>query len=106
LVLDKDIVLATFGGSIGLAGLLLVFQGFIISAYRSLPSQTPQDVRCWYRWTVHATLVVLLLATLSISASLAWLLTEEALGVPLAFFSATLVAVLLVAGVVSRKLVK
>lgn len=106
MVLDKDIVLATFGGSIGLAGLLLVFQGFIISAYGSLPAVTPQEVRDWYRRTVHATLAVLFLATMSVSASLAWLLTEQALGVSLAFFSATLVAVLVVAGLVSRKLVK
>ncbi len=104
-VQDKDIVLATFGGSIGLTGLLLVFQGYIISAYRALPGTVAPSYRESFRWAARAALGVLFLALCSVSASLTWLLIEKGFGVVIGFFSVSLVAVLVMAIIVSRKLV-
>jgi hypothetical protein len=40
----KDVMLAVLGASVGLAGLLLVFSGFVLSQASSFPSTTDDDV--------------------------------------------------------------
>jgi len=43
-VQDKDIVLALFGGSLGVAGLLLVFIGYLFSVYSAFDLTCPQTL--------------------------------------------------------------
>lgn len=40
--MDKDVILGILGAAIGLAGLLLVFVGFLLSAAAQIKEQTPR----------------------------------------------------------------
>jgi len=92
-VSQKDVALAIFGGGIGLAGLLLIFQGFIVTAYGMLPEQSSKRKRRWYRIVVGCTIGVLACTALSVGASLHWLLTSQNFEVVIYSFWASLVTV-------------
>jgi hypothetical protein len=44
-IAQKDVVLSILGASAGLAGLILVFLGMVISGYQSYPADTPKKVK-------------------------------------------------------------
>lgn len=92
---QKDIVLAVFGGAVGIAGLLLIFQGFIVGAYTSLRADAPVEIKRTHRKAVYGAFGAVGVAVLSIIDCLVWLLTGQGFDVVLALFSATLLAVLI-----------
>jgi hypothetical protein len=47
--LDKDLVVAVLGAAIGLAGLLLVFAGFLFAQSESFPSTVSDSASARYR---------------------------------------------------------
>lgn len=58
-VAHKDVALALLGASAALAGLVLVFLGFLVSAYAALPGDASARVRGYYQnlgWVVLAPL--------------------------------------------------
>jgi len=102
----KDVVIALFGGSIGIAGLLLIFQGFILSAYAALPSVTPQPRRDWFKRAVVGTLLALVIAVVSVFSSLIWLLTQDLYNATIGLFITSVGAVLVLGGVISWDLIR
>jgi hypothetical protein len=71
---QKDIVLAVLGASVALAGLLLVFCGFLFTQADSLPSTTRDEVIDKYRRAGKLGLVPFLLALIVAGDAFAWLL--------------------------------
>lgn len=94
-----------FAGGLGLAGLLLVFQGFIIGTYSALPPLTHQAVRSWYRIVVFVVLGVFILTLLSVAASLYWMLTGQSFRLVVGLFIAALSTLAALGIYVSVKLV-
>lgn len=47
---NRDLILAILGGSVSLAGLLLVFAGFLFSQAASLPPETDDKIIDGFRW--------------------------------------------------------
>ena|SRR5579862_1876990 len=64
----KDVITAILGASVGLAGLLLVFSGFIFSQAASFPSETQNEIVNKYstaaRWAIYPFIGFLVLTIL------------------------------------------
>lgn len=87
------------GGATSVAGLTLVFQGYLLSIYlRFQPGDHP-DVKRPYRIGIGAALLPLTLAVLVTLGALGWLLGLDLFWVTVAGFMLTIVS-LLVASVV------
>lgn len=95
-VTNKDIVLAIFAGAVRLSGLLLVFQGFIVGAYTTLPTSVPQVIKRSHRRAVRGAFIAVVIALASIADCLLWLLTQWGFCLVIILFGATLLAVLAV----------
>lgn len=76
---DGDVVTAVFGAATGLAGLLLVFLGIVVSAFQSYSAATPAAAVAPYRRAGRAILLAFLLGLSTASVSLAWLLSPSRL---------------------------
>lgn len=88
MVEDKEIVLAIFGSSFGIAGLLLVFEGFLFSVYSSSPvATTTKETLQPYKQAIWGAVLLLILDIILIAAALSWLLTEEALEITIGLFA-------------------
>ena len=72
---DQDVVTAVFGAATGLAGLLLVFLGIVVSAFRSYSAAVPPAATAPYRRAGGAILAAFLLGLSSSAVSLTWLLS-------------------------------
>jgi len=107
-VQQKDVILAIVGGAIGLAGLLLVFQGFVLSAYASLNPNLlhAASVKQWYRRTLKAGCAVLTSAVVSVLSCVVWLTTKALFWVAVSSFLVASLALLVLAFVVTWKLSK
>lgn len=103
MVEDKDVVIATFSGSVALAGLALILLGFLISAYWSL-RVGETDKKDAFQEATRMAFYTLVLAVFSVSASLAWLLEQHFVEVPIAMFSIALASVVTTGAEVISKL--
>jgi hypothetical protein len=75
----KDIALALLAGSIGLAGLLLVVSGLVLSQVNSLPADTTPDALLKrYRVAAKLGLIPFGLALIDAALCLLWLLHSSA----------------------------
>jgi hypothetical protein len=74
---DRDVVTAVFGASSGLAGLLLVFLGIVVSAFQSYSAATPAAAVAPYRRAGRAILAAFLLGLATVAVALAWLLSPS-----------------------------
>lgn len=72
---DQDVVTAVFGAATGLAGLLLVFLGIVVSAFRSYSAAVPAAATAPYRRAGRAILAAFLLGLSASAVSLVWLLS-------------------------------
>lgn len=72
-IATKEIALAALGGAAGIAGLLLVFVGFIIVKVEALPGETSDRVLGKYELTAKLGMVPLLVLTIVILAAYGWL---------------------------------
>ena len=72
---DLNVVSAVFGAATGLAGLLLVFLGIVVSAFRSYSTAVPAAATAPYRRAGRAILAAFLLGLAASAVSLWWLLS-------------------------------
>jgi len=104
-VQQKDVVLAVFGAAVGLAGLLLVFLGFVVANIAARdPAKITLKTRHWYNGIIWSILGVLALACLTILTSLRWLLARDWFTATWVLFSVTLISTLAIAVLVSKRL--
>lgn len=94
MVAESDIVIATFGGSVALAGLALVLLGFLTSAYGSVAGPGTDEAKQKIKETAFMGFYTLVLAVFSVSASLTWMLREDYIELPIAAFSLALTSIL------------
>jgi hypothetical protein len=71
---SKDVVIAILGASIGLAGLLLVVSGFVLSYVASLSTVVSNERKARYERAARLGLIPFLLALADAALSLRWLL--------------------------------
>ncbi len=76
-VLHKDVALAILGASAGLSGLVLVFLGFVIAAYTTLPGDASTRARSPYRRAGGVVLTALAIGLLRIASATIWLLVPD-----------------------------
>ena len=72
---DQDVVTAVFGAATGLAGLLLVFLGIVVSAFQSYSAAVPAAATAPFRRAGRAILAAFLLGLAAAAVSLTWLLS-------------------------------
>jgi hypothetical protein len=92
--IPKDVVLAIFGAAAGVAGLILVFLGVVLSTVGSYPGDTPDAVRRPFRRAAWATTFVFALSLATVGLSLGWLTAES--GVELYYATISLFSLVLV----------
>lgn len=106
MVAHKDVIITVLGAAAALAGLVLVFLGIIVTTYQSFPGDTPASVLSGYRTAATLTLGPFVLGVTCVGLSTVWLLTrnnEYVYLAALAAFAAQLAALLVAAGVVTRR---
>jgi hypothetical protein len=106
-VAHKDVIITVLGASGALAGLVLVFLGIVVTTYQGYPGNVPGDITAGFRQDSVLTLVPFALGIACVCLSTIWLLlpaNNEVLYVTtvVAFF-AQLAALLLAAGLVTRR---
>jgi len=76
--MEKDIILAVLGASVGLAGLLLVFSGFVFTQAAGFPpAHTDDETIKKYRNAGRFGVWPFLFAILNAALSVAWLLWQS-----------------------------
>jgi hypothetical protein len=70
----KDIILAVLGASVAIAGLLLVFTGFLFTQAASFPATTPDAITENFRAGVRVGIIPFLAALADSVVSFLWLL--------------------------------
>lgn len=74
----KDVIIAILGSSVGLAGLLLVFSGFVFTQAAGFPRETTDDATInRFRNVGRLGLVPFVLSLLISGLSFAWLVKPE-----------------------------
>jgi len=108
MVQDKEIVFTILGASVGTASLLLVFEGFLVSAYRNLvvAGGRTEATHRWYQQSVWAVVALLFLNLGLTLSALAWLLDVDLFNLIIALFVGVVVAVWLLAAWVALHLVR
>lgn len=74
---DRDVITAVFGASSGLAGLLLVFLGIVVSTFQSYSAAVPAAATAPYRRAGRLILGGFLLGLAATAVALAWLLSPS-----------------------------
>jgi hypothetical protein len=72
-IATKEIALAALGGASGIAGLLLVFVGFVIVKVEALPAETSDEVIDRYELVAKVGIAPLIVLVAVILASYLWL---------------------------------
>lgn len=105
--LDKNAAIeSVLAASTTLLGLLVVFQGFLISAYSGIPKTAQPEVRTPYRISIAAVLVVMLgCAAIAAAASL-WLVDIHLYDLVTWGFTAVLAAAAATACVVTYLMIR
>jgi hypothetical protein len=106
MVAHQDVIITVLGAAAGLAGLVLVFLGIVVSTYQSYPGDMPADVRSGMRQDSILTLVPFTLGVVCVCLTTAWLLTknnQDLYIAALAAFIVQLASLLLAAGLVTRR---
>ena len=104
MVAHQDVIITVLGAAAGLAGLVLVFLGIVVTTYQSFPGDTPSKVLSGFRSTATLTLGPFVLGIACVALSTAWLLTrhnEDLYLAALAAFVAQLALLLLAASLVT-----
>src|SRR4051812_47995096 len=74
---ERDVVTAVFGASSGLAGLLLVFLGIVVSTFQSYSAAVPAAATAPYRRAGRVIVLGFLLGLAATAVSLGWLLSPD-----------------------------
>lgn len=102
----QDVITTVLGAAAGLAGLVLVFLGIVVTTYQSFPGDAPGKVVSGFRSAAMLTLGTFTLGIACVALAIAWLLTrnnEYVYLATLAAFAAQLLLLLVAAGVVTRR---
>jgi hypothetical protein len=100
-----EVVIAVFGASAGVGGLVLVFLGILITTVGTYPGGTSDAVLRPYRRAAWASVGVFALSLLTVAVSLIWLSVDQSHSLyvlTLVVFSSVLAAVLALAGSVTK----
>jgi len=101
------VIIAVLGAAGALAGLVLVFLGIIVTTYQSYPGNVPDQIREGFRKDSILTLIPFVLGIISVCLSMVWLLlahnNEVIYIVAIVFFIIQLAALLVAAGLVTRR---
>jgi hypothetical protein len=103
----EDVITTVLAAAGGLAGLVLVFLGMVVTTYQSYPGNVPDSVRTKFRENSILTLLPFLLGIVCVCLSTVWLLLSQNnenlyLAAVVSFF-AQLASLLLAAGLVTRR---
>jgi hypothetical protein len=75
---SKDAIIAVFGASVALAGLLLVFVGFVFASAASFPAETTDDKLIGrYERAGKLGIIPFILSLADAALSLGWLLHQD-----------------------------
>jgi hypothetical protein len=74
---DRDVITAVFGASSGLAGLLLVFLGIVVSTFQSYSAAVPAAATAPYRRAGRVIVAGFLVGLAATTVSLIWLLSHS-----------------------------
>jgi hypothetical protein len=74
---DRDVITAVFGASSGLAGLLLVFLGIVVSTFQSYSAAVPAAATAPYRRAGRVIVAGFLVGLAATTVSLIWLLSPS-----------------------------
>lgn len=77
MVEKKDVVLGLLGSASGLAGLTLVFLGFVVAARSSFAPGTPKRVLKRYHLPAAGVLAAFVVSVLCVGASVWWLVDTK-----------------------------
>jgi len=100
-----EVVIAVFGASAGVGGLVLVFLGILITTVGTYPGGTSDAVLEPYRLGAWASVGVFALSLLTVAVSLVWLAVDQShwlYVLTLVVFSCLLAAVLGLAAAVTK----
>lgn len=107
MVAHKDVIITVLGASAGLAGLVLVFVGIVVTTFQGYDTEQASAVRSAFRHDALLTLAPFTLGVASVGCSTAWLLltrNNQALYVAtIVTFTGQLVLLLLAAFLVTRR---
>jgi hypothetical protein len=102
----QQVIVAVLGAAAGLAGLVLVFLGIVVTTYQSFPGDTPGSVVSGFRWAAMLTLGTFVLGIACVALATGWLLTRNnafLYAAAVAVFGAQLLMLLVAAGAVTRR---
>jgi hypothetical protein len=103
----KDVITTVLAAAGGLAGLVLVFLGIVVTTYQSYPGNVDASVTSGFRQDAILTLIPFALGIACVCLSTVWLLlSKNNEGLYLAaivLFFAQLASLLLAAGLVTRR---
>ena len=74
---DRDVITALFGASSGLAGLLLVFLGIVVSTFQSYSAAVPAAATAPYRRAGRVIVAGFLVGLAATAVALMWLLSPS-----------------------------
>jgi hypothetical protein len=102
----QQVIVTVLGAAAGLAGLVLVFLGIMVTTYQSFPGDTPGSVLAGFRHAAILTLSTFVLGIGCVALATGWLLTRNNVflyAAALAVFAAQLLMLLVAAGAVTRR---
>jgi hypothetical protein len=106
MVAHKDVIVAVLGAAAGLAGLVLVFLGIVVSTFQSYNPVDAATVRPGFRRDAQVILGSFSLGLVCVGLSVAWLLTRNNQGLYIAAIVAFIGQILLLmaaAGLVTKR---
>jgi uncharacterized membrane protein len=106
MVRHQDVVIAVLGAAAGLAGLVLVFLGIVITTFQSYNTEDSATVLPGFRRDAKVTLGSFAFGLVSVGSSTAWLLTRNNQGLyiaAIATFGVQLLLLLVAAGLVTKR---
>jgi hypothetical protein len=106
MVAHKDVIITVLGAAAGLAGLVLVFLGIVVTTFQGYGPEQAAAVRPGFRRDALLTLAPFSLGVACVGLSIAWLLTTDNQVLYIAALVAFIVQLMLLAlagGLVTRR---
>jgi hypothetical protein len=106
MVAHQDVVITVLGAAAGLAGLVLVFLGIVVTTFQSYNTVDAATVLPGFRRDAKVTLGSFAFGLVSVALSTAWLLTRNNQGLyiaAIAAFVGQLLLLVLAAGLVTKR---